>query len=127
MSNLGGLSAAPATGTYDRKRAALACVPLLITDDCGLEPLGAPADDDLHSLIATRYGRADTTVTSKLDFNAWTGAFAVDRLVASATIGRLHHNARGAELDGLSYRDPQVPPVSKNTLKTIRQAAKQQR
>ena len=68
-------------------------MPLLVTDDCGLEPLGAPADEDLHDLIATRYGHADTTVTSKLDFNAWTDAFAVNGLVASATIGRLHHNA----------------------------------
>lgn len=50
-----------------------------------------------------------------LDFNEWTDAFAVNRLLASATIDRLRHNAYCLELDGLSYRDPQVPPASKKT------------
>ena len=109
------LNAARATGTYDRKLAALARVPLLIIDDFGLKPLRAPADEDLHDLIAERYERAATIVTSNLDFNEWTDAFAVNRLLASATIDRLRHNAYCLELDGLSYRDPQVAPAFKKT------------
>ena len=110
------LNAARATGVYDRKLAALARVPLLIIDDFGLKPLRAPADEDLHDLIAERYERAATIVTSNLDFDEWSEAFAVNRLLASATIDRLRHNAYCLELDGLSYRDPQVPPISKKTL-----------
>ena len=110
------LNAARATGTYDRKLAALARVPLLIIDDFGLKPLRAPADEDLHDLIAERYERAATIVTSNLDFDEWTEAFAVNRLLASATIDRLRHNAYCLELDGLSYRDPQVPPAPKKSL-----------
>ena len=109
------LNAARATGAYDRKLAALARVPLLIIDDFGLKPLRAPADEDLHDLIAERYERAATIVTSNLDFDEWTEAFAVNRLLASATVDRLRHNAYCLELDGLSYRDPQVPPASKKT------------
>ena len=109
------LNAARATGVYDRKLAALARVPLLIIDDFGLKPLRAPADEDLHDLIAERYERAATIVTSNLDFDEWTEAFATNRLLASATIDRLRHNAYCLELDGLSYRDPQVPPASKST------------
>ena len=110
------LNAARATGAYDRKLAALARVPLLIIDDFGLKPLRAPADEDLHDLIAERYERAATIVASNLDFNKkWTDAFAVNRLLASVTIDRLRHNAYCLELDGLSYRDPQVPPTSKKT------------
>jgi DNA replication protein DnaC len=30
-------------------------VPVLIIDDFGLKPLRAPADEDLHDLIAERY------------------------------------------------------------------------
>ena len=87
------LNAARATGAYDRKLAALARVPLLIIDDFGLKPLRAPADEDLHDLIAERYERAATIVTSNLDFDEWSEAFAVNRLLASATIDRLRHNA----------------------------------
>jgi len=54
------LNAARATGGYERKLATLARVPLLIIDDFGLKPLRAPADEDLHDLIAERYEQAAT-------------------------------------------------------------------
>jgi hypothetical protein len=50
-------------------------VPLLIIDDFGLKPLRAPADEDLHDLIAERYEQASTIVTSNLDFPEWDQAF----------------------------------------------------
>ena len=109
------LNAARATGMYERKLAALARVPLLIIDDFGLKPLRAPADEDLHDLIAERYERAATIVTSNLDFDEWTDAFATNRLLACATIDRLRHNAYCLELDGPSYRDPKVAPAPKKT------------
>jgi hypothetical protein len=67
-----GLNAARATGSYERKLAALSRVPLLIIDDFGLKPLRAPADEDLHDLIAERYEQAATIVTSNLDFPSGT-------------------------------------------------------
>lgn len=109
------LNAARATGSYERKLATLARVPLLVIDDFGLKPLRAPADEDLHDLIAERYERAATVVTSNLDFDEWDQAFATNRLLASATIDRLRHNSYCLELDGRSYRDPRVPPASKKT------------
>lgn len=109
------LNAARATGSYERKLASLARVPLLIIDDFGLKPLRAPADEDLHDLIAERYEQASTIVTSNLDFEEWDQAFVTNRLLASATLDRLRHNAYCLELDGPSYRDPKVPPVSKKT------------
>ena len=86
---------------------------LLIIDDFGLKPLRAPADEDLHDLIAERYEQAATIVTSNLDFDEWDQAFATNRLLASATLDRLRHNAYCLELDGPSYRDPKVAPASK--------------
>ena len=103
------LNAARAIGGYERKLATLARVPLLIIDDFGLKPLRAPADEDLHDLIAERYERAATIVTSNLDFDEWDQAFASNRLLASATLDRLRHNAYCLELDGASYRDPTGP------------------
>ena len=107
------LNAARATGAYERKLTALARVPLLIIDDFGLKPLRPPADEDLHDLIAERYEEASTIVTSNLDFSEWDEAFPNNRLLASATVDRLRHNAYCIELEGPSARDPKIPPPTK--------------
>lgn len=103
------LNAARAVGGYERKIAALAKVPLLIIDDFGLKPLRPPADEDLHELIAERYERAATLVTSNLDLPEWDQAFPANKLLASATLDRLRHNAYCLVLDGKSYRSPRQP------------------
>jgi DNA replication protein DnaC len=109
------LNAARATGGYERKLAALAKVPLLIIDDFGLKPLRAPADEDLHDLIAERYEQAATIVTSNLDFPEWDQAFPANRLLASASLDRLRHNAYCLVLDGQSYRAPkQIASATKS-------------
>ena len=106
------LNAARATGAYERRLAALARVPLLIIDDFGLKPLRAPADEDLHDLIAERYEQTAIIVTSNLDFPEWDQAFPANRPLASATLDRLRHNAYCLVLDGQSYRAPRLLPAS---------------
>jgi len=103
------LNAARATGAYERKLAALARVPLLIIDDFGLKPLRPPADEDLHDLIAERYEQAATIVTSNLDFPEWDQAFPANRLLASATLDRLRHNAYCMMAPTSSKRSVAVP------------------
>lgn len=110
------LNAARATGSYERKLLALARVPLLIIDDFGLKPLRPPADEDLHDLIAERYEQTSTIVTSNLDFPEWDQAFPANRLLASATLDRLRHNAYCMVLDGLSYRAPKLAPTKARPL-----------
>jgi DNA replication protein DnaC len=112
------LNAARATGSYDRKLAALARVALLIVDDFGLKPLRPPADEDLHDLIAERYEQAATIVTSNLDFAEWDQAFPANRLLASATLDRLRHNAYCMVLDGTSYRAPRATPTPSSSGKS---------
>ena len=51
------LQAARATGEYEKKFQQLIKIPLLIIDDFGLKPLRTPQDEDLHDLIAERYGK----------------------------------------------------------------------
>jgi DNA replication protein DnaC len=106
------LNAARATGGYDRKLTSLARVPLLIIDDFGLKPLRPPADEDLHDLVAERYEQVTTVVTSNLDFTEWDQAFPANRLLASATLDRLRHNAYCLVLDGQSYRAPKLAPAN---------------
>jgi DNA replication protein DnaC len=48
-------------------------------------------------------------VTSNLDLPEWDQAFPANRLLASATLDRLRHNAYCLTLDGQSYRAPKKP------------------
>ncbi|HEX4954031.1 MAG TPA: IS21-like element helper ATPase IstB [Thermoanaerobaculia bacterium] len=103
------LHAARATGTYERRFQALARVPLLVLDDFGLKPLRPPHDEDFHDLIAERYERAATLVTSNLDFPEWGDAFP-NRLLGAATLDRLRDRAYRIVLDGDSHRKPRPLP-----------------
>lgn len=49
-----------------------------------------------------------------LDFTEWDEAFPNNRLLASATVDRLRHNAYCIELEGPSARDPKVVPPIKS-------------
>lgn len=59
-------------------------MPPLNIDDFGLKPLRPPADEDLHELIAERYVRASTVVTSNLDFAEWDVQIALHARESSA-------------------------------------------
>jgi hypothetical protein len=56
--------------------------------------------------------------SGKLDLvsNSGDQAFAVNRLLGSATLDRLRHNAYCLELDGPSFRAPQLLPKSGKTV-----------
>lgn len=97
------LHAARATGEYEKKFQQLVKISLLIIDDFGLKPCRAPQDEDLHDLIAERYEKAATIVTSNLAFEEWGDAFP-NKLLGAATIDRLRHAAYKIILDGSSYR-----------------------
>lgn len=109
---VGSLHAARATGIFERRFQQLARVPLLVIDDFGLKPLRPPHDEDFHDLVAERYERAATIVTSNLDFGEWGDAFPANRMLGAATLDRLRHGAYRIVLDGDSYRDPK--PLTSN-------------
>lgn len=106
------LQSARATNSFNKKFAFLIKIPLLIIDDFGLKPLRSPQDEDFHDLIAERYERAATIVTSNLEFNAWGDAFP-NRLLAASTIDRLRHGAYQIILEGESYRGTMQKLVAK--------------
>jgi len=99
------INAARATGAVERKLQTLIRVPLLIIDDFGLKPLKPTQDEDFHDLIAERYERAATIVTSNLDFSEWGEAFP-NKLLGASTLDRLRHAAYRLVLDGKSFRAP---------------------
>ena len=103
------LNAARAINTYDRFFRKLASVDLLIIDDFGLKPLRPSQDEDFHDIVAERYERRSTIVTSNLDLSEWGEAFP-NRLLGAATIDRLRHGAYKVILEGKSYRSSRPPP-----------------
>jgi DNA replication protein DnaC len=121
---LASLRGARATGTYERRFAQLVKLPLLICDDFGLKPLRPPEDEDFHDLIAERYERAATVLTSNLDFDEWGAAFPGNKMLGAATLDRLRHGAYRVVLDAKSYRDPN-PAIAPHA--TSGQASKRSR
>ncbi len=111
---LGNLHAARATGNFERRFQAIVKIPLLIIDDFGLKPLRAPHEEDFHDLVAERYERVATIITSNLGFEEWGQAFA-NQLLGAATLDRLRHGAYRVMLDGESYRTPRALPKSAKT------------
>jgi len=107
------LRTAQAMGTYERRFNYLAKVPLLLIDDFGLKPLRPPEDEDFHDLIAERYERTATVLTSNLDLEEWGAAFPANKMIAAATLDRLRHGAYKIELDGESYRS--LKPASEKS------------
>lgn len=103
------LHAARATNAYERKLAQLARVDLIIIDDFGLRPMRSPQDEDFHDLIAERYERASTVLTSNLDGDEWSAAFP-NKLLGAATIDRLRDGAYRVVLDGQTHRKPRPLP-----------------
>ena len=106
--------AARAIGAFERRFQSFVKIPVLAIDDFGLKPLRPPHDEDFHDLIAERYERGATIVTSNLDFSEWGDAFP-NRLLGAATLDRLRHGAYRVILDGDSYRIPRPLPEETKT------------
>jgi DNA replication protein DnaC len=108
------LHAARATNTYERKLQQLAKVEVIAIDDFGLRPMRSPQDEDFHELIAERYERTTTLVTSNLDFDEW-GAACPNKLMGAATLDRLRDGAYRIVLDGETRRRPRPLPEASQT------------
>lgn len=121
---LGQLHSAKATLSYERKLKAFINADLLIVDDFALKPLQPPQDEDLHAVVAERYEKRSTIMTSNLDFDEWGDAFP-NKILGAATLDRLRHGAYRVILGGKSYRTPKpFSETLKSTLKKKQKKAK---
>ena len=103
---LGALHRARLSGVHARRMRMLSKVPLLVIDDFAIKPIRSPHDDDLHELIAARYERLPTVLTSNLAPEDWHEAFPDNKLLGAATIDRLNHGAFTITLEGPCHRTP---------------------
>jgi DNA replication protein DnaC len=97
------LNAGRADESYTKRMKQLIRTPLLILDDFGLKPLTEQQQSDLYDVIAERYEKAATVITSNRDFSEWPAVFK-NPLMASAAMDRLVHRAARITVEGKSFR-----------------------
>lgn len=77
---------------------------LLIVDEIGYLPLNREQAHLFFQVIAARYEKGATIMTSNLGFGAWDQAFAGDRVLTAAMLDRLLHHSHVVQIQGDSYR-----------------------
>jgi DNA replication protein DnaC len=77
---------------------------LLVIDELGYLPFGRDEANLFFHVIAKRYERASTIVTSNLPFTQWAGTLADDATLTAALLDRLLHHAHIVQISGASYR-----------------------
>jgi DNA replication protein DnaC len=77
---------------------------LLVIDELGYLPFGREEANLFFHVIAKRYERASTIVTSNLAFTQWATALADDATLTAALLDRLLHHAHIVQINGESYR-----------------------
>jgi DNA replication protein DnaC len=97
------LNAGRGDGSFERRFAHLSDVPLLVMDDFGLTDLSLHEQTDFYEIIAARYERTSTIITSNRDIPEWFSLFQ-NQLLASAAIDRIAHRAIRLVVEGPSYR-----------------------
>lgn len=90
-------------GTHKKRLAQVIKMPLLILDDFGLQVLNEAQQTDLYQLIAERYEKSSTIITSNRDFDEWPSIF-TNPLLGSAALDRLVHKGIQIIIEGNSYR-----------------------
>lgn len=76
---------------------------LLIIDEIGYLPIEKKYSDIFFQLIAKRYEKKSTIITTNQPFSKWGEVFG-DNIIASAIIDRLVHHSTIVKITGKSYR-----------------------
>lgn len=78
-------------------------IPLLVIDELGFVPFNKMEGELLFNLLADRYEKRSTIITSNLAFSEWVQVFKNEKLT-TALLDRLAHHAHILTTKGKSYR-----------------------
>lgn len=92
-----------ADNSYHRRLLSYVQPDLLIIDELGLRKLNQTSVDDFYEVIAKRYEKRSTIITSNKEFNEW-GRVLYDPVLATAILDRLVHHCNFVSMTGDSYR-----------------------
>ena len=90
-------------GSHKKRLSQVIKMPILILDDFGLQSLNEMQQEDLYQIIAQRYEKSSTIITSNRDFDEWPGIF-INPLLGTAALDRLVHKGIQIIIEGSSYR-----------------------
>jgi DNA replication protein DnaC len=77
---------------------------LLLLDELGYLPIDKRGADLMFQVVAARYERGSTVVTTNRIFREWGKIFDLDNTLATALIDRLMHHGEPVTIEGKSYR-----------------------
>lgn len=80
---------------------------MLIIDEVGYLPLDIESSNLLFQLIAKRYEKKTTVITTNKNFSEWGEVFA-DAVLANAILDRLLHHSKVFTIKGRSYRTKDI-------------------
>jgi DNA replication protein DnaC len=89
--------------TLGRLQQRLQKVALLVVDELGFVPFGKQEGELLFNLLADRYERSSTIITTNLAFSEWVQVFGSEKLT-TALLHRIGHHAQVLTTRGKSYR-----------------------
>ncbi len=99
------MEAAYRQGRYKEAMSRVVCHPrLLIIDEIGYLPLTRVQANHFFQIIAARYEKGSTIVTSNLSFSQWDNTLADDKVLTAAMLDRLLHHSHIIQMKGNSYR-----------------------
>ena len=101
------LAIARGDGSYEKLLKKYARTDVLIFDDWGLAPIGAPERRDLLEILEDRYARRSTVITSQLPVKSWYEMIG-DPTLADGILDRLIHGAYEIAMEGESMRKKRV-------------------
>ena len=101
-------------GTHKKRLAQVIKKQVLILDDFGLQALNEVQQEYLYEVIAQRYNKSSTIITSNRDFDEWPSIF-INSLLGTAALDRLVHNGIEIVIEGDSYRLAQFRKTSTKT------------
>lgn len=97
------LQASRADYTYKRRIDYYLKPDLLILDELGYRSLGETTVEDFFEIVAKRYERKATIITSNREFPSWDKIF-IDKTLTGAIVDRLIHHCHTFIIKGESYR-----------------------